>query len=248
MRAILTYHSIDPSGSPISLAPEVFRLHVAWLASRRVRVLPLEHLVDGVETDDAVALTFDDAIENFLTVAWPVLREHRLPVTLFVPTGHVGGTNAWPGPADPAVPTLPLLGWEALGRLAEQGVSLGSHGRFHRDLRTLAAEELAGEFDSSADRIESETGTRPRTFAYPYGLFDDTVSDAARRVYRFACTTELRTLRPGREDPVRLPRLDAFYLQRAGLLESWGSLRFRGYVRLRAVARAGRGLLRGGRP
>ena len=38
MRAILTYHSIDESGSPISVDPDAFRRHVRWLASGRVRV------------------------------------------------------------------------------------------------------------------------------------------------------------------------------------------------------------------
>ena len=30
MRAILTYHSIDASGSPISCAPDAFGRHVSW--------------------------------------------------------------------------------------------------------------------------------------------------------------------------------------------------------------------------
>ena len=33
MRGILTYHSVDPSGSPISIDEKAFRAHVAWLAS-----------------------------------------------------------------------------------------------------------------------------------------------------------------------------------------------------------------------
>ena len=38
MRAILTYHSIDDSGSPISIAPADFRRHLDWLTSGRVPV------------------------------------------------------------------------------------------------------------------------------------------------------------------------------------------------------------------
>ena len=46
MRAILTYHSIDDSGSLISVAPAVFRSHVQWLTSGRVRALSLEDLIE----------------------------------------------------------------------------------------------------------------------------------------------------------------------------------------------------------
>ncbi|TFG50637.1 MAG: polysaccharide deacetylase, partial [Gemmatimonadales bacterium] len=45
MRAILTYHSIDDSGSPISVAPEQFRAHVRWLQSGVIRVVPLAELL-----------------------------------------------------------------------------------------------------------------------------------------------------------------------------------------------------------
>ncbi len=44
MRAILTYHSIDSSGSPISLSEESFRGHVRFLGSGRVSVVPLAEL------------------------------------------------------------------------------------------------------------------------------------------------------------------------------------------------------------
>ena len=44
MRAILTYHSIDSSGSPISLSEEAFRAHVRFFGSGRVAVVPLADL------------------------------------------------------------------------------------------------------------------------------------------------------------------------------------------------------------
>ena len=65
MRAILTYHSIDPSGSPISVSPAAFRRHIEWLASGRVRVVRLEELMRLPAGEDAVALTFDDGFAKF---------------------------------------------------------------------------------------------------------------------------------------------------------------------------------------
>ena len=44
MRAILTYHSIDESGSPISISRRDFRRHIEWFASGAVQVLPLDVL------------------------------------------------------------------------------------------------------------------------------------------------------------------------------------------------------------
>jgi len=45
MRAILTYHSIDESGSVISISEEVFREQIAWLARSHVRVVTLDTLM-----------------------------------------------------------------------------------------------------------------------------------------------------------------------------------------------------------
>ncbi|MBK6420814.1 MAG: polysaccharide deacetylase family protein [Gemmatimonadetes bacterium] len=236
MRAILTYHSLDGSGSPISVAPEAFGRHVAWLVSGRVRVVDLAELQALPPEADAVALTFDDAFQNFVAVAAPLLRAHRLPATVYVVPGHVGGTNAWGGVSDPRVPTLPLADWDALGRLVEAGVRLGAHTRSHPHLTRVPPAQLADELVGAQEAIRQATGQRPDCIAYPYGDVDATVAARAAATYRLGVTTELRAM-GAREDPLRLPRLDMYYLRDPGRLEAWGSTAFAGRLWLRAQAR-----------
>jgi peptidoglycan/xylan/chitin deacetylase (PgdA/CDA1 family) len=236
MRAILTYHSLDDSGSPISVPPEVFRRQVAWLGSGRVRVVPLAELPQLPPESDAVALTFDDAFENFVAVAAPLLAEWQLPVTLFVVPDQVGKDNAWGGVRDPRVPTLPLADWTALGRLAEGGVTLGAHTRTHPHLTRLADAALAEELGGAQESIRRETGQAAAEVAYPYGDGDERVFAAAAEWYRLGVTTELRGLAAA-DDPLALPRLDMFYLRQPGRLEAWGSARFAGRLWLQAQAR-----------
>jgi hypothetical protein len=57
MKAILTYHSIDESGSVISIAPAVFEQQVRWLAASRVKVVSLTDLLDLTDDGDAIAIT-----------------------------------------------------------------------------------------------------------------------------------------------------------------------------------------------
>src|SRR5581483_6893264 len=78
MRAILTYHSIDESGSVISVGRETFAAQAAWLASGRVRVTTVDELLALPPDADAVALTFDDGFQNFADTAVPVLERHGL--------------------------------------------------------------------------------------------------------------------------------------------------------------------------
>lgn len=243
MRAILTYHSIDESGSPISVGRAAFRAHARWLASGAVRVLPLSELMSVPDDGDAVAITFDDGFENFADEAAPVLRDSALPATVFVVPEHVGGTNDWGGHAVPGIPSLPLMGWESLGTLAASGVTLGAHTRRHRDLTQVRGAALEDEVAGCVERMAAELGVRPTTFAYPYGAVDAAAATVARDVFAWACTTELRVLRHS-EDPALLPRLDMFYFRDPGQLEAWGTAAFRRRLWLRAQGRRVRQFVR----
>lgn len=236
MRGILTYHSIDESGSPISVTAARFASHMRWLASSAVRVVPLAEIASVPDGTDAVAITFDDAFTNFATLAAPVLLDYMFPATLFVVTSHVGNTNAWGGQSDDSVPRLSLLRWDELAALASRGITLGAHGRTHCALDSVSASQVEDEIAGSAADLETRTGTRPISFAYPYGLVNGVAAACVRECYAWGCTTALRILSQS-EDAALLPRVDAYYLRPPGRLEAWGTARFARRLRARALAR-----------
>lgn len=236
MRAILTWHSLDRSGSPISVAPEEFHRQLVWLAGSGVRITTVDRLLTLEETVHAAALTFDDGYANFAGVAAPALAEFGLSATIFVVTGHVGRDNRWGGREQPGIPSLPLLGWDELARLRETGITLAAHTNTHPRLGSLDPERLAGEIAGAADLMESRLGDRPAGFAYPYGELTRPALRLVEQTYRWACTTEFRSMeRQG--SPHRLPRIDAWYLKEASRRAGWGSRRFRNWVWLRRQGR-----------
>ena len=229
MRAILMYHSIDTSGSTVSCHPDAFDRHVRWLSSGRVEVTSIEGRLALPSSTDAVAITFDDGFVNFRDMAAPRLLANGLTSTVFVVAEQAGRTNAWDR-REPDIPQQPLLDWSALARLREQGVMLGSHSRTHANLATLSRAQIEEEVCGSVEIFERETGARPATFAYPYGRVNAQAAAVVERVFRYACTTEFRLLDADAR-LARLPRLDAFYFQEPGLLESWGTRRFETFIR-----------------
>jgi peptidoglycan/xylan/chitin deacetylase (PgdA/CDA1 family) len=245
MRAILTYHSIDSSGSPISLSEETFKAHVRFLASGRVRVVPLGDLPAVPDSEEAVAITFDDGFRNFTTFAASWLSGQGLPATVFVVSDAVGGTNAWEGRDAPGIPTLPLMGWPELQATRTAGFEIGAHSRKHPDLTRLSPARLADETAGCVERITAELGHRPRRFAYPYGAVNETVARVVRDVFLQSVTTDMRPLSDD-DDPALLPRLDAWYFRRAGSLEGWGTPSFRRRVWIRAQGRRVRALIASG--
>jgi peptidoglycan/xylan/chitin deacetylase (PgdA/CDA1 family) len=236
MRAVLTYHSIDDSASPISVSPAVFNSHVAWLSKGGVRVVRLDQLAAAPDDErGSVAITFDDAFAN---IDGPVhtLRERGLPVTVFVVTAHVGRTNAWGGRIDARVPDLPLLDWDALAALRDVGASIGAHSRTHPALSRLSNVALDDELGGCREDLRRELGSRADDFAYPYGDVNDHVAYASSKYYRRAYSTVLDATRDS-DDPMRIPRLDMYYWRTPGAVERWGQ---RAFARRLAWCRATR--------
>lgn len=237
MRAILTYHSIDTTGSVISTAPDIFASHERWFASGRVRVLSLGDLLaePGDDGPDAVAITFDD---GFASCDEPATRlaDHGLPTTLFIVSDHVGASNRWGNLAQRGIPTLPLLGWPALERLAAKGVAIGAHTCTHPRLPTLSTAMVEDEMDRCINTLADRLGVRTAFLAYPFGAVDDRVASLAGRRFMGALTTRFAPLsRP--HSPMMIPRLDMYYFRHFGALERWGSPAFKRRLWLLHTAR-----------
>ncbi len=97
---LLQYHHIDNNTPPItSTSPEDFARHLEYIASAGLEVVPLADIAANQETtsDNRLAITFDDAYENLLTHAVPLLAERGWPFTIFVATQYVGqhGYLSW---------------------------------------------------------------------------------------------------------------------------------------------------------
>ena len=233
--AILTYHSIDESGSPISVSPAMFRLQMAMLAEAKIPIVPIDQLCT---TPGSVAITFDDGFRNFLTGALPVLREHNFPATVFVVSDYCGKRNDWPSQLS-GIPVLDLMDWAELRDIVPQGISLGGHSATHARLTGVSDDQLRREVFDSRAKTEERTGVHLAAFSYPYGDVDGYVRRHVARTYRVACGTSLRYLEP--DDDLRdLPRLDAFYLQNGLAMRRLLSPGTRAYIRARGWIRNAR--------
>ncbi len=228
-RAIMTYHSIDPSGSVISVRPEIFRAHLEALVAQNIPVVSLPKLLTLPSTAAAIAITFDDGLESVLKEAAPLLAEYGLPATLFVVSDATGRTNAWQGRPEPGIPTQRTLDWDELGDLTQQGWTIGSHTRSHPRLTRCTKAQVHDELEGSAAAIQSRLGTRPSCFAYPFGDLNSDIASAARQTYAVSCTTVHLPL-DHKPAPELLPRLDAWYFRNDRALMGWGTAAWRSRI------------------
>ncbi|MCM3874557.1 MAG: polysaccharide deacetylase family protein [Pyrinomonadaceae bacterium] len=213
--AILTYHSVDPSGSVVSVGPMDFARQMDCLSERAIRGTSLAEAITfrermGVWPERVVVLTFDDGFANFYEAAMPVLGRHGFTATVFTVCGHMGGLNDW-GPRPEGLGVLPILSWQQAAELARSGIEIGSHTQTHRDLRRCSTAQVEKEMMVSRAEIEKHLGLQPQSFAYPYGGIDPVSRRLAATHFRASCTTELRR---ANSDPLDvLPRVDMHYLR-----------------------------------
>jgi peptidoglycan/xylan/chitin deacetylase (PgdA/CDA1 family) len=214
---ILTYHSIDGSGSVISLSSDLFARQMAFLAERKYTTLTFAEAAERLHRradvpERAVVLTFDDGYRSVHSEAFPVLTRFGFTATIFLVSRFCGRHNDFPG-APRAAGRLPLMNWSEIAEVQTYGIECAAHTRTHPDLRQLSGSELEAEVGGSRADLEDRLGIEIRSFAYPYGHRNARVEEAVRRHYAAACTTRMRMARPGDRSHA-LGRLDIYYFRR----------------------------------
>lgn len=243
---IITYHSIDSSGSVISTSPDVFIRQMGHLSYSGYTAISLRELARslraGVPLDPkTVVLTFDDGFRNFYTEAFPILSKYRFSATVFVVTDFCGKHNDWPGNPD-NFPRTKLLSWKEIKELDARGIEIGSHTRTHQDLTRLSEIEITAELLGSITAIADKLGRKPATFAYPFGKVDVRSRRLVEEYFDAACSTVLGKVGP-RSDLFRLSRIDSYYLANQRLFEIIPSAAFDNYMRVRQAMRTVRSLI-----
>lgn len=202
----------------------------------------LARLAAGQPTRDLVAVTFDDGYREVYTRAWPVLRDLRIPATVFLPTGFMEGTSPAPireGAAGRGDPPAPLT-WDQVGEMAEAGLlCVGSHSVTHTDFDLLSRDRAEAESGTSREVLRSRTGADVELFAYPRAVVAH--EDVVAAHYRFAVAADgVKNLSAGL-DPRRITRTPVresdgtFFLRRR--LDGMAPLEDRLYAWLRRLGR-----------
>jgi peptidoglycan/xylan/chitin deacetylase (PgdA/CDA1 family) len=184
---VLCYHAVNPGWtSPISMHPDDFAGQCAWIARHRT-VLPLGVAVErlgprGRLGGRLTALTFDDGFASVHQHAWPVLRDHRLPATVFL----VAQTLTDRGRPVDWIDTPPpfetrTLSVDQVLEMQDAGIAFESHSWSHADLTQLSHAECLADLRESRELLESVLGRPVRLLAYPRGRHAPHVRDAAAK-------------------------------------------------------------------
>ncbi len=217
---ILTYHRVGGGSSDeLDLPAPAFAEQVGILGRHEVVGIDdaLVRLAAG-DTRPCVVLTFDDGFGDVYDNAWPLLREARLPFTLYLATAFLGRRMEWEGSTGRSQGARALT-WEQVAEMIEDGLCTpGNHTHHHVPPDRIDEHEL----DASSDAVESRLGVRPAHFAYPWGVRVPALEPALGLRFRSAVTGAVGRNRPGshplllRRVPVRRTDPIEFFRRKIG--------------------------------
>jgi peptidoglycan/xylan/chitin deacetylase (PgdA/CDA1 family) len=238
--SILMYHDISPAQSVVSVPGQLFANQMMWLKEQNYQVLSFNEAARRIREQKelparTVVITFDDGLASVYHVAFPILKEHGFPATVFIVSGSIGQENSWQGqPA--AIPSLPMMSWAQIQEMDRHEIEIGSHTVTHPRLDRLSPAQQEIEIQSSKTCLEERLGHSIESFAFPYGSWDQTSLAMVRDHHSCACTTFL-ALVDLTIDPFLIPRIDAYYLKNPAFFHLLSSQMIRPYIAIRRFFR-----------
>ena len=168
---IIIYHAFStpiPESDPYKLfsSRERFDENVTTLLEAGYTFITLDDIYKYNEGKIAlpeknVAITMDDGWYGNYTDAFPVLKEHNIPATIFVVEELIG--------------TEGYFSWDQAKEMYDTGlVKIHSHGQKHIDYSKLSKEALIAGIEHSQEAIEKALGEKvSKIFAYPSGAYTE---------------------------------------------------------------------------
>jgi peptidoglycan/xylan/chitin deacetylase (PgdA/CDA1 family) len=199
---VLCYHRIEgKAGGALSIEPALFEEQMKKIKDSGIPVIGMQDFLAWRRGEKnippkSIIITIDDGYVSGYDVGWPILKKYGFPFTMFVYLTYINtGGKA--------------VTWAQLAEMRDAGVDIGSHTVLHADLKfkpkRLTGGQLAFapiitpmdydtwlkfELEHSKQVIEEKLGIKCSTIAYPYGLNNEKVREAAKAAgYEAAFTT-----------------------------------------------------------
>ena len=198
------YHRIVPpseagnSSPSLVVPPDVFASQMATLARAGWRTITLARLADDLANGRRPAartfvVTFDDGYDDGFVYALPILQRHDFVATYFIVTGRLDRPRN--------------LTSDHVKALASAGMEIGDHTVGHLDLPGLPLAAMRFQIENAAVTIQGLIGSRPMTFAYPFGSDDAAVSAEVARAGFAMAVTNLEGIGESSWNRLTVPRL-----------------------------------------
>ena len=200
---VLCYHRFGPTvADSMTVTTPVFAEHLKYLHDNGYTVIPLQQLVDyergkaPAPVAKSVVITIDDGHHSVYEQALPLIKQYRMPVTLFIYPSAISNSHA------PYAMT-----WEQLHELVDTGLfNIQSHTYWHPNFKIEKKRLAPAEYDKfvvtqlkkSKAVLEKRFGGDIDVLAWPFGIYDDNLLEQAQTAgYSVAFSIDGKPVRSG---------------------------------------------------
>ena len=208
--AVFVYHRFGENDYPsTNIRINQFKKHLDELTKNNYNVVSTEEIINALTNnkdlpEKTVALTIDDAFFSIYKKAWPLLKEKKLPFTIFVSTGPLRSNSK------------NYMNWEQIKEMVNHGVTIGHHTKNHLHLVTKEKEKIISEIEEANNDFLKNLGYVPDIFAYPYGEYSSEIKQITKNYFKAAFGQQSGGIYNG---------IDIFELPRYSLNEQYGDLK-----------------------
>lgn len=198
---ILMYHMVrehidGAKFNKLRVKPEQFEQQIRYLKQQGFHFVTMSELYHqhGQLPEKTIAITFDDGYLDNLTQAFPILQKYQAKATIYVVVDRHNrdwSTYKKEHHNNGELMREPKLSDEDVMTLVKSDlIEIGSHTITHANLDKLSDDECYDELYQAKHQLETLTGQKVNSFAYPFGIYSERDVKVAQQVgYETAVTT-----------------------------------------------------------
>ena len=150
-----------------------------------------------------ILITIDDAFQSFYEVAWPFLKENKIPFILFVSTEPVGNKG--------------YMTWDQIKEVEQESFAIiGHHSHSHDYLIDVSNEDFIKDIETANKIFTEKIGYIPNLFSYPFGEYSEFMRQYISKNFTYAF---------GQHSGVIDVNKEKFQLPRFPINENYGELK-----------------------
>ena len=173
----LMYHRFDENKYPsTNIQMDIFKQQIKIIKNLKYNFYDPKDLEKNFhipKIEKKILITIDDAFSSFYEVAWPYLKEEKIPFILFVSTESVGKNG--------------YMTWNQIKELEKENtVYIGNHSHSHNYLVDLKNEDFINDIDTSSSIFKEKLGYNPIFFSYPFGEYSSLIKEYISKNFKFS--------------------------------------------------------------
>ena len=173
----LMYHRFGESKYPsTNIQIDVFKQQIKMIKNSKYSFYDpkdLEKNFHIAKVKKKILITIDDAFSSFYEVAWPYLKEEKIPFILFVSTEAIGKNG--------------YMTWDQIKELEKETIAyIGNHSHTHNYLVDLKNDEFIKDINTSSAIFIKNLGYNPIFFSYPFGEYSNFIKKHITKKFKFS--------------------------------------------------------------